>query len=52
MAKQGKRIEDMTTDEVMEKLFPKKVIQEAEQVAGKPKEKSRSESHPPNTKKG
>jgi hypothetical protein len=38
MAK-DKRIEEMTTDEVMESLFPKEAIEEADKLAGKTREK-------------
>jgi hypothetical protein len=41
----GKRIEDMTTDETMEKLFPKDVIDEADEIIGK-KGRKRGEHAP------
>jgi hypothetical protein len=31
VAKQGKRYEDMTTDEAIEKLFPKKAIEKVKE---------------------
>ena len=33
MAKKIKRLIDLTTDELMKRLFPKKVIEKAKQVA-------------------
>lgn len=45
MAKK-KRIEDLTTDEVMRKLFPKRAIKEADEVAGKTGETDDCEDDP------
>ena len=50
MAKQGKRVENMTTDETMEHLFPKRVVEEVKRLAGKARDKARSVVRRPTTK--